>query len=297
MICTVTLNPSLDYHLTPGNIQQGGLHRCSKPYYVAGGKGINVSALLAGLGVPTRTLGFVGGFVGQQLVAMLGEQNIPCDFTQIGQNTRLNVKMDGDVESEFNAPGPVVTQDEWEDLLAKVSALQKGDILVLSGSMCAGLPNDPYAVLAAAAKAAGADFVLDTTLQNMGGALAMGPLFIKPNIGELCEMVGRDLPTLQDVVDACREMIERGAGSVLCTMGGEGACFVDAHTALFCPAPQGAVVNTIGSGDSTVAGLCAKWDSDPTEKCKFAVACGSASAFTAGLATAKQIDDVYKEMN
>ena len=158
MICTVTLNPSLDYHLTPGNIQQGGLHRCSNPYYVAGGKGINVSALLAGLGVPTKALGFVGGFVGQQLVAMLGEQNIPCDFTQIGQNTRLNVKMDGDVESEFNAPGPVVTTAEWEDLLAKVSALQKGDILVLSGSMCEGVPNDPYAVLAAAAKSAGADF-------------------------------------------------------------------------------------------------------------------------------------------
>ena len=297
MIFTVTLNPSLDYHLSPGAVTPGALHRCQNPYYVAGGKGINVSAVLANLGAATKALGFVGGFVGKQLEAMLDEQNIPHDFTHIGQTTRLNVKMDGTPESEFNAPGPVVTPAEWDDLLARVKALQKGDILVLSGSMCAGLPADPYALLAAAAVEAGADFVLDTTVQNMGGALAMGPLFIKPNVGELCEMVGRDLPALDDVYAACREMIGRGAKSVLCTMGGEGACFVDAHNALFCSAPQGKVVSTIGSGDSTVAGMCAKWGCDPEEKLKFAVACGSAGAFTAGLATAKQIDDVFKEMN
>ena len=228
---------------------------------------------------------------------MLDAQNIPHDFTQICQNTRLNVKMDGEVETEFNAPGPVVTAAEWEDLLGKVNALQPGDILVLSGSLCGGLPSEPYGLLAAAAKSAGADFVLDTTLHNMGDALTMGPLFIKPNIAELAEMVGRDLPTLQDVYAACREMIGRGAQSVLCTMGGDGACFVDASTNLFITAPKGEVINTIGSGDSTVAGLCAKWSCEPLQKLKFAIACGSASAFTAGLATAKQIDEVLKEMN
>ena len=295
MIYTVTLNPSLDYHLDPGSLTPGGLHRCSTPYYVAGGKGICVSTVLTSLEVPNTALGFAGGFVGAQICHMLNDMGIAHDFTPIKQTTRQNVKLDCTPETELNAPGPAVTAAEWESLHKKVRALQKGDILIMSGSVCAGLPQNPYRILAQTAKKAGADFVLDTTAENMADILSLHPLFVKPNLQELCGMIGRPLVTHDEITAACNDLILQGAQAVLCTMGGDGAILVTPNGAHYCPAPAGDVISTIGSGDSTVAGLCAMWDKSDREKLAFAVACGSASAFVAGLADKQQIMTLYKE--
>lgn len=296
MIYTVTLNPTLDYHLKVKKLVPGSLHRCEEPYFVAGGKGICVSMVLSQLGVPNVALGFVGGFVGAQVKSLLTKQGINCDFVQTDQNTRLNVKVDSKSETELNAPGPSVSKDSWQALLNQLNQLTQGDILVLSGSICGGLPNDPYQILAQAAKERGADFVLDTTAQNMMGAIALGPLFVKPNLAELEEITGKILTDCQQIEQAAKSLIQKGAQSVLVSMGGDGAMLVKENFSLYQKAPAGEVLSTIGSGDSAVAGMCAKIKSPDEEKLKFAVACGSASAFSKTLATKQQILSLYKKI-
>ena len=161
--------------------------------------------------------------------------------------------------------------------------------------MCPPRPRHPLYFLAQTAKKAGADFALDTTAENMADILSLHPLFVKPNLQELCGMIGRPLVTHDEITAACNDLILQGAQAVLCTMGGDGAILVTPNGAHYCPAPAGDVISTIGSGDSTVAGLCAMWDKSDREKLAFAVACGSASAFVAGLADKQQIMTLYKE--
>lgn len=298
MVYTVTCNPSLDYYLYLPQLPTAGVHRATGAQLTYGGKGINVSAILARLNVPTRALGFVGGRFGEKLCDLLTADGIVQDFVSLSQGeTRINVKLRADAELDINAAGPTVTQDEWQALLDQMDALCADDVLVLAGAVPSGLPSDLYARLLA--RANGALTVVDAEGELLRRTLAYHPFLIKPNTEELGALFGRDLHTEEEIIACARRLQQEGARNVLISRGGDGALLLDetggVHTA---PAAVGTVRNTVGCGDSMVAGFIAGWliHGDYAAALRLASACGGATAFSDTLATGDEIAQVYAKV-
>lgn len=301
MIYTVTFNPAIDYVVrldTP--LEVGAVNRAAGEDCVLGGKGINVSGVLAQLGCESTALGFVAGETGAWLERGLAAQGIRTDFVHLKQGmTRINVKIKAQAETELNGAGPAIPEQAQRELEQKLDALQAGDILVLAGSIPASLAQDTYERLLARLEGRGVLAVVDATRDLLVNVLRYHPFLIKPNNHELSEIAGRRLTTPDEIADAARTLQQKGARNVLVSMAGDGALLLTETGEVYrIGVPKGKVVNSVGAGDSMVAGFVAGWmqTKDYAYALRLGTACGSATAFSLGLATKEKIETLLNEI-
>lgn len=293
MVYTVTFNPALDYVVRMSSFQAGETNRTESDELQWGGKGINVSTVLRNLGVDNVALGFLAGFTGQALDQGLRKAGIATDFIWLPEGlTRINVKIKAGQETEINGVGPGIPAAALEELFAKLDRLQTGDVLVLAGSIPASLPDDVYQRILARLEGRDILTVVDATRELLCAVLPYRPFLIKPNAAELGEIFGKTLTTDQEIEDCARQLQERGARNVLVSMAGDGSLLLDETGAVHrLGVPQGKVVNSVGAGDSMVAGFLAGWLStgDYAAAHRMGAAAGSATAFSEGLASGEEI--------
>ncbi|MDW0110629.1 1-phosphofructokinase [Sporosarcina aquimarina] len=298
MIYTVTLNPSLDYLLTLDDLSIGSLNRSKSDHFLPGGKGINVSQVLTSFGVPSNALGFTGGFTGQEVERLLQTAGITSDFISVQGETRVNVKIRAVEETEVNAAGPKIDTYQFEKLKTQVRNLSSHDVLVLSGSIPASLPEDTYEQFARLCDDSGIRFVVDAEGASLLKTLPYRPFLIKPNHHELGEMVGTDISTLEDAVHHAKTLIQLGAQQVIVSLAGEGAVYVSESLSLIANAPKGTVRGSVGAGDSMVAGFLAALMHEESFENAFrkAIASGSATAFSDRLCTKEQVEALLAQV-
>ena len=301
MIYTVTFNPAIDYVVRLDSpLEVGEVNRARGEDCVLGGKGINVSGVLAELGCKSVALGFVAGETGAWLERGLAAQGIQTDFIHLAQGmTRINVKIKAGQETELNGAGPNIPESAMQALETKLDALQNGDILILAGSIPASLAQTTYERLLARLEGRGVRAVVDATRDLLVNVLQYRPFLIKPNDHELGEIVGRELKTDAEIIAAARALQEKGARNVLVSMAGDGALLVDENGKVHrIGCPKGKVVNSVGAGDSMVAGFVAGWmQTDSYDMAlRLGTACGSATAFSLGLATREKIEELLKQI-
>lgn len=293
MVYTVTFNPALDYVVRMNGFQAGGINRTDSEEIQFGGKGVNVSTVLRNLGVENVALGFLAGFTGQALDQGLQKSGIQTDFIWLEEGlTRINVKIKAGEETEINGRGPAIPDSALETLFAKLDRLEAGDILVLAGSIPSSLPDDIYQRILARLDGRGIHFVVDATRDLLCAVLPYRPFLIKPNNIELGEIFGRTLETDEEICDCARQMQERGARNVLVSMAGDGSLLLDEEGQYHrLGVPKGKVRNSVGAGDSMVAGFLAGWlkTKDYAAAHRMGAATGSATAFADGLATEKEV--------
>ena len=295
MIYTVTFNPAIDYVVRLGNpLQPGAVNRAAGEDCVLGGKGINVSGVLAQLSVESVALGFIAGETGAWLERGLTAQGLHTDFIWLENGmTRINVKIKAGQETELNGAGPNIPESAMQALETKLDALQKDDVLILAGSIPACLPQSTYERLLARLQGRGVRAVVDATQDLLLKVLPYKPFLIKPNNHELSEIVGHELTTDDEIVAAAAGLQAQGARNVLVSMAGDGALLLDENGAVHrIGCPKGKVVNSVGAGDSMVAGFVAGYlrTGDYRYALRLGTACGSATAFSVGLATKAEID-------
>ncbi len=298
MIYTLTLNPALDYLVRVPDYQSGKVNRMGESALMPGGKGINVSLMLRHLDVGSVALGFVAGFTGRELTRVLEEENCRTDFLELTRgNTRINVKLKTSEETEINAPGPEIPASALEALQEKISNLQKGDILVLAGSIPKGMPDTIYRDMAKVCRENGVDFVVDAEGELLLKTLPYQPFLIKPNHHELGAIFRMEITTAQQAVEYAKELQKQGARNVLISMGAAGAVLVAETAEVYqAEAPKGRLVNSTGAGDSMVAGFLAGYLQTENVKDAFylGVAAGSATAFAEGLAQGDAVWQLYQ---
>lgn len=298
MIYTLTLNPALDYDMyLKDDLRAEHLNLAHKVNYRAGGKGINVSKVLKNLDVESIAIGFVAGFVGDFIVRDLKKDNIKSEFVELEGNTRINVKVNGnDKETELTGVSPEITEEKLQELTNKISDLKDGDILVLSGSIPSSISSKIYKQLSENVKA-NVEIVLDTR-GNLLQDNIHNNLFVKPNIHELREMFNEKLETKAEIVEKCKFFLDRGVKNVILSRGGEGALLVNKDFVLEASVPKGQLINSIGAGDSMVAGFTAGFVKglSPEDSFRLAVASGSATAYSYGLAEKDLVDKLYDEI-
>ncbi len=297
MIYTLTCNPALDYLMQVDTLRLGETNRSDKDLFRFGGKGINVSAVLSRLGIETTALGFVAGFTGEALSRAVCVYGIPADFIRLSKgHTRVNVKLKGEQETEINAAGPAIPADALTTLYGKLSALSMGDTLVLAGSVPPSLPQDLYGQIMALLSGRGIRFVVDATGEQLLCTLPYRPFLIKPNRRELEGLVGRSLSDDASLVNAARQLQDAGAENVLISLGGEGAVLVEAGGRVRrAPAIPVEVTDTVGAGDSMVAGFLAGYSQGAEYALRLGNAAGAATAASSHLATREQIMELMSE--
>ncbi|WP_297289291.1 1-phosphofructokinase [uncultured Flavonifractor sp.] len=293
MIYTVTFNPALDYVVWMDQLRPGQINRTASEEIQCGGKGINVSTVLTALGVENIALGFLAGFTGRALEEGLRSQGIRTDFIWLPEGlTRINVKVKGGAETEINGQGPAVGPVALRALQDKLNRLEAGDFLVISGSVPAALSHDVYEQILARLEDRGIQFVVDTTRDLLCSALPYHPFLIKPNSLELGELFGRTLENDEDTRACAMELQAKGARNVLVSMAGNGSLLLDERGGCHrLGVPKGTVRNSVGAGDSMVAGFLAGWleTGDYAYAQRLGAAAGSATAFSEGLATKEQV--------
>ena len=291
MIYTVTVNPALDYVLQLPEVKDGETNRSSDTQFLAGGKGINVSQILNQLGVDNTAWGFVGGFTGEELIRQLNVKKISSDFVRISDDTRVNVKIHAQEETEINAAGPDITAQEVAAFKSRLDDLEAGDVVVLSGSLAPSLPTDFYESLLPLIREKGAEFVVDTTGEALLRTLKFNPLVIKPNHHELADLFDTSFSSTADMLEAAKKLQKLGAQNVMISMAGEGAYLVTADHVYHANAATGTAVNSVGAGDSMVAGFITGYLKTGSYKEAFqmGVCTGSASAFSEELATEPEV--------
>ena len=299
MIYTVTFNPAIDYAVRLGNpLQPGAVNRAAGEDCVLGGKGINVSGVLAQLGVESVALGFIAGETGAWLERGLTAQGLHTDFIWLKNGmTRINVKIKAGQETELNGAGPNIPESAMQALETKLDALQKDDMLILAGSIPSCLPQSTYERLLARLQGRGVRAVVDATQDLLLKVLPYKPFLIKPNNHELSEIVGHELTTDDEIVAAAAGLQAQGARNVLVSMAGDGALLLDENGAVHrIGCPKGKVVNSVGAGDSMVAGFVAGYlrTGNYRYALRLGTACGSATAFSVGLATKEKINELLE---
>ena len=298
MIYTVTFNPSLDYIVSVRDFKLGITNRTSDERILPGGKGINVSTVLKNLGIDNTALGFVSGFTGDEIVRRLENMGVKNGFIRLENGfSRINLKLKSTDGTEINGQGPVISKENVELLMERLSQLKDGDVLFLSGSIPAGMDDDAYKNIMELLKGRDIKIVVDATKELLVKSLPYGPFLIKPNNYELGEIFGVRLTTRSSVIPYAKKLQNMGARNVLVSMAGEGAVLVsDAGQVIDAPAPEGKLINGVGAGDSMVAGFMAGYLArhDYNHAFCMGVASGSASAFSENLATKEEIEKVYK---
>ena len=296
MIYTVTLNPSIDYIVRLDKLVSGITNRTTSEEYYFGGKGINVSCVLAELDVDSTAYGFVAGFTGEAIEKGIRHDRIITDFIKLPHGiSRINVKIKAGEETEINCQGPHIDDRELERLLQKIDRIANGDTLILAGSIPNTMPDDIYEKMLERIRRKNVMIVVDATKKLLVNSLKYKPFLIKPNRQELSEIFDTEVKTEEDIEHYAKELQKMGARNVLVSLGGEGAMLIDEngekHKA---GVLKEKVINTVGSGDSMVAGFVAGYEKEHSYPyaLKLGSVCGNATAFLSGLATREKIDEL-----
>lgn len=299
MIYTVTFNPSLDYIVRLDSFTAGEINRVNYEQVLGGGKGINVSIVLGNLGHESTALGFTAGFTGEEVKRQLDGFGVKHDFVQLPEGfTRINVKVKADKETEINGQGPDISEAKREELFEKLDKLSEGDTLVLAGSIPKTLPDDIYEKIMARLEGRGIRIIVDAEKKLLLNVLKYHPFLIKPNNHELGDMFGVKLTTDEEIITYAKKLQEKGAQNVLISMAGDGAILLTADGKHYkSPAPKGKLINSVGAGDSMVAGFITGYiesQGDFETAFHMGVATGSASAFSENLATRPEVEALLK---
>lgn len=300
MVYTVTFNPSLDYIVTVDDFQLGMTNRTSSELMLPGGKGVNVSIILNNLGIQNTALGFVAGFTGTRIEQMLSDMGVATDFISLEKGmSRINMKIKNIDGTEINGKGPDILPENVEMLMKQLDALKDGDVLVLAGSIPAGISDHIYQTIMKRLESKKLLIVVDATSRLLMNVLEYHPFLIKPNHHELGEIFDVVLTEKKDVIPYAKRLQEAGAVNVLISMGGMGAVLVAGDGKIYeADAPEGILKNSVGAGDSMVAGFLTGWlkTHDYKEAFRYGVGAGSASAFSDYLATEREINEIAEKV-
>lgn len=300
MIYTVTFNPSLDYIVTVNDFKLGRVNRTCEEIMFPGGKGINVSIVLKNLGMDSTILGFTAGFTGQEIQRRVTEMGCQEDLISIPNGlSRINLKLRSNEESEINGMGPVIDDEAIQKLYQKLDALKEGDVLVLAGSIPSSMPETIYRDIMKFLEEKGVLIAVDATKDLLVNVLPYHPFVIKPNNHELGEIFHVTLTEKEDIIHYAKELQKQGARNVLVSMAGDGAILAAEDGSIYTSeAPKGKVLNSVGAGDSMVAGFLYGYltSGDYKTAFKMGISSGSASAFSENLATKDEIDTIYNTL-
>lgn len=300
MIYTVTLNPALDYFMNYEELALGEVNRTGKTQISAGGKGIMESRMLSLVGAKSKALGFLGGFSGQYIKDFLNENQIDSDFTEIEDLTRINVKLKSqENETSLDAAGPKLQESEINHFLEKFDHLKEDDIVVFAGTIPKSLGEDFYERLIAKVQKQKATFVMDIDGQKLLDSLPAHPLLIKPNREELEAIFETSFKNNEQIIPYGQKLLEMGAQNVIVSMAGDGALLFTNEKVYFAQGIKGELKNSIGAGDSTVAGFLAEYSQskDPLLAFRQAIACGTSKAFSDDMPSRAFLEEIYKKVN
>lgn len=301
MIYTITLNPALDYIVQVDELEIGKINRIKTEKILPGGKGLNVSIVLKNLGIENIALGIIAGFTGEELINKMEKYKIKTDFIK-AQNgiTRINVKINSKQETALNGNGPQITNYEIEELLSKIEKIEKNDIVILAGNIPKWIKNDIYEIICMRLRKKEVTFIVDSSKELLINILKYEPFLIKPNKEELEETFKIKINTKEELIKYAKKMQQMGANNVLISLGGDGALLATSEDKIyFSEAPKGQVINTVGAGDSMIAGFIAGFCQTKNYEyaLKMGIAAGSASAFSTNLATREQIKELFNKIN
>lgn len=298
MIYTVTLNPSIDYIVQVSDMELGKLNKMDNDLKLPGGKGINVSRVLHALQMDTVALGFLGGFTGDFIRNWLEKDKLKTNFISIQDDTRINIKLKSKKETEINGRGPDIQGEEAKQLLHLFSNFQEEDVVVLSGSKPPSLPNDFYLQIINKITQTNSKFVIDTTGKDLKDALPYKPFLVKPNKEELEELFDVKLTNRNDIIQYGKKLHEQGAQHVIVSMAGEGAILITRDAIYKGISPKGTVKNSVGAGDSMIAGFIGNYTKtkDVVNAFQMGLASGSATAFSNDLATKEEITQLLNKV-
>ncbi|AYE33046.1 1-phosphofructokinase [Clostridium septicum] len=299
MIYTLTLNPSIDYIIEVDSLNLGLVNRTTKEVKFPGGKGINVSRVLSNLNIENKALGFLGGLTGKFIESSLKNLNVNCDFINVVEDSRINVKIKGIEETEINASGPKISNENFKELMTKLANLDENDILVLAGSVQNSLPNDIYMQIQTMLKNKNVKIIVDTSGPALLEAVKQKPFLIKPNNHEIEEIFNVTINCEKDLIKYGSELVKLGAENVIISMAGDGALLICNEGIFKGNAPKGVVKNSVGAGDSLVGGFLAEYSisNDIVKSFKMGIASGSASAFSMDLCTKDEVYDLLPKIN
>lgn len=300
MIYTVTLNPALDYFMNYEELALGEVNRTGKTQISAGGKGIMESRMLSLVGAKSKALGFLGGFSGQYIKDFLNENQIDSDFTEIEDLTRINVKLKSqENETSLDAAGPKLQESEINHFLEKFDHLKEDDIVVFAGTIPKSLGEDFYERLIAKVQKQKATFIMDVDGQKLLDSLPAHPLLIKPNREELEAIFETSFKNNEQIIPYGQKLLEMGAQNVIVSMAGDGALLFTNEKVYFAQGIKGELKNSIGAGDSTVAGFLAEYSQskDPLLAFRQAIACGTSKAFSDDMPSRAFLEEIYKKVN
>ena len=298
MIYTVTLNPSIDYVVQAENFMLGTVNRAEKDMKFPGGKGINVSRVLHRLGIDNTALGFIGGFTGQFIEGVLENEGVKTNFVHVDGDSRINVKIKGQEETELNGQGPIITDKQLAQLMNNIENMQAGDHLVLAGSIPASISKTFYETIAAFGAERHINVIVDASGNALQYVIRNKPFLIKPNHHELGELFGEALSTVEEIIPYGRKLIEQGVQNVIVSMAGDGALLFTSEGVYEATVPKGTVINSVGAGDSLVAGFVGIYEKtkDVEEAFRYGVATGSATAFSADLCTKDKVEELLSQV-
>ena len=300
MIYTITFNPALDYISQVENFKIGKINRTKTEKILPGGKGLNVSTVLKNLGIESTALGFIAGFTGKELKRNIEEKGIKTDFIKVEKGiTRINVKISSNEETALNGNGPEITEEDINKLLEKIEKITKEDMVILAGNIPRCINNDIYEIICKTLQRNNVTFVVDATKELLMNVLKYKPFLIKPNKEELEETFKEKIETKEEIIVHAKKLQLIGAQNVLISLGGEGAILLTTEgKEFYSKAPKGKVLNTVGAGDSMVAGFIAGYEKsgDFEQAFKMGIATGSASSFSMNLATAEEVANLLKEI-
>ncbi|UGB32478.1 1-phosphofructokinase [Metabacillus sp. B2-18] len=298
MIYTVTLNPSVDYIVRVEQFELGSLNRSSEDSKFPGGKGINVSRVLKRLGVESNALGFIGGFTGSFVADFLSEENIQHNFINVSGDTRINVKLKTDVETEINGVGPSVSEEQLNQFLQLFQHMNQDDIVLLAGSIPGTLPTSIYQKIMTICKEKEIKVVADVSGDALKEVVSEKPFLIKPNHHELGELFETNIQSVEDAHKYAKQLVQQGVKHVIVSMAGEGALLVTDEFSYVANVPKGKVLNSVGAGDSVVGGFLSAFSENKSleEAFKIGVASGSATAFSLELCTKKEVEELLPQI-
>jgi 1-phosphofructokinase len=298
MIYTLTLNPSVDYIVEADDIVLGSLNRSTKEAKFPGGKGINVSRVLRSMGIESKAIGFIGGFTGKYVEEFLNREGVFTGFVKVDGDTRINIKLKAETETEINARGPEVSSLALGLLKEQIKQLGNGDYLVLAGSIPSSMPGTIYEEIVRICKGTGAEVIVDAEGELLKTVLEYRPFLIKPNHHELGQFFNKDISTTEDAIFYGKKLVEAGAKNVIVSLAEKGAVYINETSAYTATVPNGVVKSSVGAGDSMVAGFLAQYlkTGNHHDAFRYSVASGSATAFSIGLNTPEEVEQLLTEV-